>query len=199
MKTNDLPIPEPCNADWNAMTGDERRRFCGACSKHVTDISTFTKRDARSFLDANPTACVQYSAVGDEILFEPAVRQSATLRRPRALLRRVAQVVAVAAVTSTPAMASSNADDAGSSLVEWVASWFVEPAVVRGEIASVPSALPEVPDVPTSPATTPTSLIPELQESVEPVEADEPVVHVKGKIAPPVRQLRGRPIRRDRK
>lgn len=200
MNTNDLSIPEPCNADWNAMSGDERQRFCGACSKHVTDISTFTKREAESFLDANPSACVQYTKVGEEILFEPAVRTSATFRRPRALLRRVAQVAAVAAVTSAPAMASSSVEEAGSSLVEWVASWFVEPVVVLGEVSRVEPVEPLDTGLAPEPVVVSpsTSLIPEVDEPIS--TPHKPVVQVKGKIkSPPVRTLLGRPVRRDRK
>ena len=27
-----IQIASPCTADWNAMTGDDRARFCGECT-----------------------------------------------------------------------------------------------------------------------------------------------------------------------
>lgn len=30
-----IRIAAPCKADWNAMTGDERVRFCGQCKLNV--------------------------------------------------------------------------------------------------------------------------------------------------------------------
>ena len=48
---NSLPVlPQvninmPCHADWGSMAGDEQKRFCGSCQKHVHDLS---KMDAKS-------------------------------------------------------------------------------------------------------------------------------------------------------
>jgi len=36
-------IASPCNARWEDMTGDERTRFCGQCSKHVYNFSAMTR------------------------------------------------------------------------------------------------------------------------------------------------------------
>jgi hypothetical protein len=184
MHLDDLTIPEPCNADWNAMTGDERRRFCGACQKHVTDLSTFTKPEAQRFLDENPGACVQFTRVRGTMVFEPTPPRPVSLRRPRALVRRVASAAAVALVTSAPAYASSDAEEPGPSLVEWVASWFTQPVVTRGE---PPMVEPDAESA--AHAEAPTSLIPELE--VDPT----PIVEL-GKVEP-VRTVRGRPARRD--
>lgn len=35
----DLTIQTPCPMDWDRMPGDERRRFCDACGKHVYDLA----------------------------------------------------------------------------------------------------------------------------------------------------------------
>jgi hypothetical protein len=36
-------VASPCNARWNDMSGDERARFCGQCSKHVFNLSAMTR------------------------------------------------------------------------------------------------------------------------------------------------------------
>jgi len=45
-----ITIASPCRADWNAMTGDDRRRFCASCKLHVHDIGAMTKAEAIAFL-----------------------------------------------------------------------------------------------------------------------------------------------------
>ena len=45
-----LQIARPCRADWNAMTGDERARFCGSCEKNVYDISQMTRAQAHQLI-----------------------------------------------------------------------------------------------------------------------------------------------------
>lgn len=167
MKTTDLPIPEPCNADWEAMTGDERRRFCAMCQKHVTDISTFTEREADAFLDANPEACVQYTAVRDTIVFAPRPRKTGFLRRLVGL--------GALATLSVPAAASGHAE--GGWLFDWVASWFAADEVEQVEVEDIDVVLVEPNDE------RPASVIPEIHE-----RPPEPVL-TKGK---PIRKLRGR-------
>jgi hypothetical protein len=49
-KLDRLQIPEPCSVGWERMTGDENRRFCSACNKHVYNLSTMTRRQAEAIL-----------------------------------------------------------------------------------------------------------------------------------------------------
>src|SRR2546422_218068 len=41
-----ITIPEPCNADWESMIGNDQVRFCEHCNLHVTNLSNFTRRGA---------------------------------------------------------------------------------------------------------------------------------------------------------
>lgn len=153
MKTDELSIPEPCSVPWNAMDGTGCRRFCGQCRQTVTDISRFSEAEARAFLKANPTACIQMDVWGDEILFAP-VRRSRRRRPGR--LKRLAALAALG--VSSPALASGGAVS-DHPLVVWISSWFAtteaEPVVSEEE-----------------------PLIPELQP-VEAVDTAEPVAPIR--------------------
>ena len=75
MNPNMLRIKDPCHADWSEMNGDEKKRFCGSCSKHVHDLSAMTKPQATAVLDAVEEPCVRYTANPDgTIRFKPSRR-----------------------------------------------------------------------------------------------------------------------------
>ncbi|BDS05285.1 hypothetical protein NT6N_03250 [Oceaniferula spumae] len=52
MNPNDY-IPKPCHENWNAMSGDEKRKFCAKCSTHVHDLSEKSAEEIRSLHEAN--------------------------------------------------------------------------------------------------------------------------------------------------
>ena len=37
-----IRVASPCHASWDTMTGDENVRFCGACERHVYNLSSLT-------------------------------------------------------------------------------------------------------------------------------------------------------------
>jgi hypothetical protein len=47
---DDISISYPCPANWNAMEGDERVRFCSQCKLNVYNISEMSKDDARDLI-----------------------------------------------------------------------------------------------------------------------------------------------------
>jgi len=47
---NSIRIASPCHVDWESMTGDERKRFCGDCKLNVYNISEMTKKDAANLI-----------------------------------------------------------------------------------------------------------------------------------------------------
>ena len=56
-----LKIASPCSADWNAMVGDERKRFCGECKLNVYNLSGMTSYDAENLLrNSEGRLCVRY-------------------------------------------------------------------------------------------------------------------------------------------
>ena len=56
-----LKIASPCSADWEAMVGDGRKRFCGDCKLHVYNLSGMTTYDAENLLRLSEgRLCVRY-------------------------------------------------------------------------------------------------------------------------------------------
>jgi hypothetical protein len=64
MKTsplNNLKIASPCSADWNAMIGNDRKRFCGMCKLNVYNLSGMTGPEAEKLLiDSENRVCVRF-------------------------------------------------------------------------------------------------------------------------------------------
>lgn len=54
-------VGEPCPADWEAMRGDERVRFCEGCRRHVHNLSAMTRDEAeRLVCEAAGRLCVRF-------------------------------------------------------------------------------------------------------------------------------------------
>jgi hypothetical protein len=50
--TERVRIASPCKAEWSAMEGDDRSRFCRACSKFVYDFSALTTAEIEALVRA---------------------------------------------------------------------------------------------------------------------------------------------------
>jgi len=44
-------IASPCTASWDAMTGDDRVRFCGECKLNVYNVSGMSREEAAALLE----------------------------------------------------------------------------------------------------------------------------------------------------
>lgn len=186
MHRDQLPIAEPCHADWGAMSGDERRRFCSQCSKHVHDLSALRPREAEALVASEADLCVRYEVDADGAVVHRRGRRA-----------RLAAAAGALLAAASPALASpAPADpDAGPSLLERasdaVRSWLApETTVVLGEMAPVPEEVePEpVDDLQTeTPWTSGESLIPELDAEVTVPPVVEPPRVRMGKIKMPSR------------
>ena len=56
-----LRVASPCPADWNAMQGDERVRFCGQCEKNVYNLSAMTHVEAEDLIrEKEGKLCVRF-------------------------------------------------------------------------------------------------------------------------------------------
>ena len=56
-----IDVVRPCSADWNAMRGDERVRFCRHCSLHVYNLSEMPRREAERLVrETEGKLCVRF-------------------------------------------------------------------------------------------------------------------------------------------
>jgi hypothetical protein len=56
----DVRVASPCKASWEAMTGDDHVRFCGACEKNVYNLSAMTRDEATRLLaERDDRICVR--------------------------------------------------------------------------------------------------------------------------------------------
>lgn len=69
-----INIPNPCHENWDRMTATEKGRFCGNCSKEVTDFSIMTDQQIFSHLSkSKERVCGHFSAGQlDRAITEPA-------------------------------------------------------------------------------------------------------------------------------
>jgi hypothetical protein len=133
MKRDEAPIQQPCSEDWNAMTGDDRKRFCGQCNKHVHDLSAMSESEARSVV-ARKNVCVCYSV-------DPATRSIRHRPSRRFVLR--AATAALTAGLALPAAAAISREpgevgliqQAWERLTDWTAG---DSGVVMGELPMEP-------------------------------------------------------------
>lgn len=50
MTLSTLRIADPCPEDWDAMSGDERARYCGRCELSVTNLAELREAEAEALL-----------------------------------------------------------------------------------------------------------------------------------------------------
>jgi hypothetical protein len=82
MHRRQLPVVQACDEDWEAMSGDERRRTCAECDQEVVDLSAMTEREARRVLAKPGPLCVRYRFASDgRIRFRPSPDRWPTVRR----------------------------------------------------------------------------------------------------------------------
>jgi hypothetical protein len=48
-----LTVATACTADWNAMSGDDRVRFCGSCGRNVYNVAALTRRQVYRLVEAH--------------------------------------------------------------------------------------------------------------------------------------------------
>lgn len=122
-----ISVATPCHVDWDTMSGDERKRFCGNCKKNVYNLSDMPEKEATSFISkevgAGRVPCIQfYKREDGTILFDNC---PVALRKVRDAARRTFKVVAslvslclsVATAIAAPSSSaqSSKAGAAGKS------------------------------------------------------------------------------------
>jgi hypothetical protein len=58
-----IQVREPCHESWEAMTGDDKTRFCAGCQRHVHNLSAMLREEAeRLVCESAGRLCVRYEA-----------------------------------------------------------------------------------------------------------------------------------------
>src|ERR1700730_18164839 len=47
---DNVRVAAPCNANWDAMIGNDRSRFCAQCNLNVYNLSSMTRIEAESLI-----------------------------------------------------------------------------------------------------------------------------------------------------
>ncbi len=122
-RTQPIDIRTPCPKTWGDLVGDDRRRFCAACSLHVHNAAGMTRGEAETLVaDSTSRVCmrVEYDERG-----EPIFRDSARAEpiRPigrwsRWVLTATASVLAACTNSARPSAPASGpeATEAGSQV-----------------------------------------------------------------------------------
>ncbi len=58
---NNIKIASPCSANWDAMLGDDKKRFCGDCKLNVYNLSGMSQTEAENLLiESEGRVCVRF-------------------------------------------------------------------------------------------------------------------------------------------
>jgi hypothetical protein len=58
---NNIKIASPCQANWDEMFGNDRKRFCGECKLNVYNLSGMTRNEAEDLLEnSEGRLCVRF-------------------------------------------------------------------------------------------------------------------------------------------
>ncbi|MFO0676292.1 MAG: hypothetical protein U0169_07150 [Polyangiaceae bacterium] len=89
-------VATPCEADWDAMAGDERVRFCGSCEKNVYNLSGMTAVEAEDLLrQTEGRVCVRFYQRDDGTVLTADCPVGVRKKRRRLALASVASVLAM--------------------------------------------------------------------------------------------------------
>ena len=61
-----IEVPDPCPADWRAMAGDDRARFCAHCRRHVHGLSAMRSEEVADLVcRTGGRLCVRFQVAAD--------------------------------------------------------------------------------------------------------------------------------------
>lgn len=105
-----IRIASPCHADWSAMQGDNRARYCGDCRKHVYDLSAMRREEAEALIrEREGNLCVRYFQRRDGTILTADCPVGVRVRRRRAVLHAGAVVSVLASLSGAAADVTKNA------------------------------------------------------------------------------------------
>jgi hypothetical protein len=120
-----LRLASPCHEKWDAMSGDERKRFCAKCQLHVFNLKELTEAEVTTLLSSGGRVCGRlYRRTDGTVLLKDCPTGVARLRR-RALAALSVAATLVLAVLGFALQRSKRCATAPSD------SWFDRVVVAR--------------------------------------------------------------------
>lgn len=86
-----LRIAEPCPEDWDAMSGDERARFCARCHLSVTNLAELRRAEAEALLSQRSSdhrVCVRITRDAAQNVITRTTQEARFLAALRVLAER---------------------------------------------------------------------------------------------------------------
>lgn len=96
----EMIMPDPCHQGWDTMPGDDRKRFCESCGKHVHNLTAMRPHEIVTlFQDDDASVCGRVARRSDGTLYIPDDAGSAPSgpRRWQFHLRSIMGVIAAVA------------------------------------------------------------------------------------------------------
>lgn len=101
-----IRVASPCQASWEAMTGDDRQRACQACGKPVYNLSALTAAEALDLVaQPGPRPCIRFYQRLDGTMLTSDCPVGARTVRQRRRVRQIAGLSVGLALVSTVAAA----------------------------------------------------------------------------------------------
>lgn len=168
-----VEIASPCPAKWEEMDGDDRKRFCHQCQKHVYNFAAMSEPEAEQLLiETEGKLCGRIFRRADGTILTADCPVG--VARVRRAFRRTLAVCAGVVVTVLSGMgvaaramsgAGNNSSMANSQPMKTLIKWAQNPAPVMtgiaGDIMVMPAPPPATPagnpaPAPNNPAPVPT-------------------------------------------
>lgn len=112
---DNLYIAAPCTIAWDTMQGDDRKRLCSGCSRHVFNVSDMTRNEANQFLEENGTTqCMIFYRRQDGTIMTDNCPVGLRKLRDKAKAFAGAAAAAVAFVLSWTSALAQSANDTAS-------------------------------------------------------------------------------------
>jgi len=147
-----IDVAAPCTESWDAMTGDDRSRFCGSCRLHVYDLSAMSRAEAEELVRSRKrdggSLCVRFVRRADGTVATDDCGPVRRALRRRALRVRAAAVAALAFLFPMAACGRAQSSAAPAD----VKAADSKPLLTDG---ALPPAPPAPPTPPAPPAETP--------------------------------------------
>ena len=153
-KLSNLVINTPCPMDWDRMDGDERRRFCSRCEKHVFNLAEMTEQEVLQLIgDGDRAVCARIFRRPDGTVVTSQCPIPGTKATGRRCQFSIATLVTL--LTSSAALFAS-APWIGKQIDPIIQRWFPQPPPAP-LVAPVGCEMGDVAFVPVNAASTTTT------------------------------------------